>query len=190
MKRFSHLVLVVLILLCVMPGVADAHRSQYSGVQSPKLLTYKDNSKYSIATVHDSRSWAGYRCRIAYAANSCPGVTIQATAGTPMVLVLDNTMPGSTWAGLYRITNSSPDQILLNTPTLDRRDLDGKNGTINHEFGHALGFAHPPNTKYYQKYSLMEACTICNHTVFPRSHDWTDYANAWVKGSGVPGWPG
>lgn len=181
MKRLLLLATTVLLVLLCAP-LAWAHFQSGDSV-SNEYLTYDDNSKYAMGALHQAGQWDSLNCRWAYGGSSCPGVDIDSVSSGETLEVVDYSSCSSGVIGMYR-TSYSPDRISLNTCLMDRKSGPIKDGVIIHEFGHALGFKHPPDTAYYRKYSIMYSCTPCSGATRLKSHDYPDYYKWWINPGG------
>lgn len=189
MERIVDWVRVALVLLAVAAAVAllvvvmvfgeeeaEAHYLS-PGSSANEYLPVYDGSKYY--TTRMIGNWDRYNC---YWGSSCAGVDIDMVnnTGSQRLNIVD-VNAGTSYAGAYK-TAYNPDRIMLNTYVLDRYATIHKDGTIGHELGHALGFAHTSKTEYYKHNSLLYpsggSSRGCNAE--PCAHDVSDYRGRWV----------
>lgn len=183
MKRIMLAIIAAVILAALCAPLAWAHFQSGDSVSS-EYMTYDDNSKYAMGALHQAGQWDSLNCKWRYGTDSCPGVDIDSVSSGETVEVNDYSSCSSGVIGTYR-TSGSPDRISLNTCLMDRKSGGIKDGVILHEFGHALGFKHPPDTAYYRNHSIMYSCTPCSGaTRVKPDHDYPDYYKWWISPGG------
>lgn len=195
MKRILLVFIAAVLLSVVCTSAASAHDQGWSAVtNNEERLYYTDGSKYNIAS---NISYLGtWDCAYSYNGQSCPGVRLFPLASGQLLSLrnvrVTDYCSSSDGALGWTVPESyvAPGQWKVNIK-LDRCDLDAhtdpaqdalhQRKTINHEFLHAMGFAHTPQDAYYNANSIM--CPRCwgqNHTGRPGVHDWYDYWDKWV----------
>lgn len=167
-------------MLLAQPESVEAHSIYTNAVSSDSgggTMRVRDNSKYNNALnlmASRTQGWGELDCRW----SGCPGVNIVFTSTSPTVTARD-VYRNTGWDGMY---SSHDKSVFLNTKWLDREGDSGQKGAVMHEFGHALGFGHPPCSSYYKENSVMEPGGSCNSRyITPRPHDDSDYYNKYVR---------
>jgi len=181
MKR---VVPVVFVGVLMSAGGASAHVTGWDSVNADETLYYSNPSNiFPKAIAHAVKEWNEEDALI-----GGQGVYVApADAAHPATLeIVHQPDCGGGWfAYVVDQPEGQADRMGVNSCALRKRTKRVRLHNFTHEFGHALGLAHPSNQKAHCGHSVMVTHKACapKLRISPGAHDRKDYRALW---DGVP----
>jgi hypothetical protein len=148
------------LLIVLLMGRAEAHELECSSVGGDRVLTLEDKTVYDDVLAESVSRWNAATSR----------VSLRVVESGGDVLVTDSNLGRD--GGRYLCSGL----IELDRGWMVGTQFKWRVQALVHEEGHALGLAHPPTTRYWEKRSIMHPRPL---VFYPKRHDKRDLNRMW-----------